>query len=496
MKYSTHLTRREIVACSAAGALSLLTGVRSARAGDATLVDQALASLNRAAAFFRSISTHGGYLWSYSTDLSDRRGEGKATASQIWVQPPGTPAVGEAYLRAYQVTNDVKFLESARLAAEALAYGQLESGGWHYSIDFDPQADRHLRRAVAAALSEQQKAKRRKVTTFDDDTTQSCVRFLMALVQTTGESKDPRDPRIRDTLDYALAGMLRAQYPNGAWPQAFMGKPHDPTQHPNKRASFPADWRQLPQPKEYWFHYTLNDHSHTRCAATLLEAHRRFGGTKYLDAVQRAGDFLIQAQLPDPQPAWAQQYTFDMVPAWARKFEPPSVCSSESAGAVRTLVDIYLATSDEKYLAPIPAAVEWFKRSRLPDGRWSRFYELKTNKPLYFTKQYELTFDDSDLPTHYSFQDQYGVAGAIKYHEDVKSAGREKWLAAKTPKPLTPDQARRRALQIEDRVRSVVTALDDKGRWLSKEGRIESKLFIQNVETLCDYLEVARASRP
>ena len=491
-----HPTRREIVAWSATGALSLLTSARLGRAAEVALADQARAALDRASDFFRSISTNGGYLWSYSTDLSDRRGESKATASQIWVQPPGTPAVGDAYLRAHQVTQDQKFLEHARLAAEALAYGQLESGGWHYSIDFDPQTDRHLRRAIAPTLNEQQKAKRRNVTTFDDDTTQSCVRFLMALVQTAGESKDPRDGRIREALDYALAGMLRAQYPNGAWPQGYLGKPFNPTDHPLKRASFPDDWRQLPKVKDYWFHYTLNDHSHTRCVATMLEAHRRFGGAKYLEAVKRAGDFLIQAQLPDPQPAWAQQYTFDMLPAWARKFEPPSVCSSESAGALRTLVDIHLATADEKYLAPIPAAVEWFKRSRLPDGRWSRFYELKTNKPLYFKKQYELTYEDNDLPTHYSFQSEYGVAGAVKIYEDVKAAGRAKWLASKEFKPHTPEQAKRRAAQMEDRVRVVIKSLDEKGRWLSKEGRIESKLFIQNVETLCDYLEVARASRP
>lgn len=226
----------------------------------------------------------------------------------------------------------------------------------------------------------------------------------------------------------------------------------------------------------------------------MLEARRRFGEVKYLESAKRAGDFLIAAQLPEPQPVWAQQYTFDMVPAWARKFEPPSVCSSESAGAMRTLVDVYLATGDEKYRAPIPSAIEWFKRSRLPDGRWSRFYELKTNKPLYFTKAYELTFDDSDLPTHYSFQSDYGVAGAIKYYEDVKSAGREKWLESHNAAPLAADQAKRPASALENRVRNIIAALDQEGRWLSKEGRIESRLFVQNFETLCDYLEGAQAS--
>jgi PelA/Pel-15E family pectate lyase len=488
-------TRRQLIAAAAAGAISLLIRPSRAWAQNAgTLPEQARAALDRAAAFYRSISTHGGYLWSYSTDLQDRRGEGKATETQVWVQPPGTPTVGESFLRAYQVTRDTTFLDDARRAAEALAYGQLESGGWHYSIDFNPETDRYLRRAIASRLSEAQKAKRRNVTTFDDDNTQSCVRFLMALVQTAGESKNPSDGRIREALDYALAGLLRAQYSNGAWPQGYLGKPYNPADHPTKKASFPDDWRQLPKIKDYWFHYTLNDHAHARCVATMLEAHRRLGDARYLESAKRAGDFLIQAQLPEPQPVWAQQYTFDMIPAWARKFEPPSVCSNESAGALRTLVDIYLATGDQRYLAPIPSAIEWFNRSRLPDGRWSRFYELKTNKPLYFTKAYELTFQDNDLPTHYSFQGDYGVSGAIKYYEDVKAAGREKWLESHKPAPLTADRAKRRAAALENRVRTIIAALDEKGRWLSRDGRIESRLFVQNVEALCDFLEGAQSS--
>ena len=40
----------------------------------------------------------------------------------------------------------------------------------------------------------------------------------------------------------------------------------------------------------------------------------------------------------------------------------------------------------------------------LPNGQFARFYELKTNKPLYFTKDYKLTYDDGDVPTHYSFK--------------------------------------------------------------------------------------------
>jgi hypothetical protein len=136
-------------------------------AAEAPLTTEARAALDRATTFYRSISTRGGYLWWYSKDLKERAGENKATETQIWVQPPGTPSVGMAFLRAWQVTRENYCLEAARAAAEALAWGQLESGGWTYLIDFDPQNQRWYRRADQERLSEQQIARRRNVTTFD-----------------------------------------------------------------------------------------------------------------------------------------------------------------------------------------------------------------------------------------------------------------------------------------------------------------------------------------
>ena len=108
--------------------------------------------------------------------------------------------------------------------------------------------------------------------------------------------------------------------------------------------------------------------------------------------------------MPEPQPGWAQQYDREMHPAWARKFEPPSITGGESQGAIRILMDVYRHTGDKKYLEPIPRALDYLDKSQLASGRLARFYELKTNKPLYFTKTYELTYDDSDMPTHYGFK--------------------------------------------------------------------------------------------
>lgn len=499
-------------------------------AADAPLPQRAREALDRAAGYYHLVAVHGGYVWTYSPDLQQRWGEGKASATQIWVQPPGTPSVGMAFLRAWEVTGNPRWLADARNAADALAYGQLESGGWTYSIDFDPKADRSLRRALVADGARPPK-KLRNVTTFDDDTTQSAVRFLLAVVDAAGPAGDVQAPaapaadragakqsdakavagargddpaagdpadrngaqlqRIRSALDYALRAMLRAQHENGAFPQGYDGSPRRVSLPPAARAKAPADGVKAPREKEYWWFYTLNDNTHADCIRTLVEAHRRTGKAEYLDAARKAGNFLVLAQLPDPQAAWAQQYNFNMEPAWARKFEPPAVCTSESAGVIRMLVDLYLYTGDDKFLAPIPAAAAWLERSRRPDGQWARFYELGTNRPLYFTKDYRLTYEDTDMPTHYAFVGTYGIESAISYYRQVKEAGREKWLAAhpdpaKAPKP---EQAARRATGMEKQVRAVIDAMDDLGRWLNDDGRIDSRLFVHNTRLLCDYIE-------
>src|SRR5215207_6731786 len=74
-----------------------------AQEADAKLREQASATMRKAAEYYRNkVALHGGYVYYYSPDLKLRHGEGPATATQIWVQPPGTPTVGLAYLAAYK----------------------------------------------------------------------------------------------------------------------------------------------------------------------------------------------------------------------------------------------------------------------------------------------------------------------------------------------------------------------------------------------------------
>ena len=76
------------------------------------LVEQTEPAMKKAADYFRSISTNGGYAGIYSPDLKKRYGEAlyeKAKPTEIWVQPPGTPTIGQCYLRAWRITGDKYF---------------------------------------------------------------------------------------------------------------------------------------------------------------------------------------------------------------------------------------------------------------------------------------------------------------------------------------------------------------------------------------------------
>ena len=460
---------------------------RAANSDDAQLRRQAADALRKATDFFLDqVSTEGGYLWRYSEDLSKREGEGKASDTMVWVQPPGTPSVGLAFLKAYHDTGDTYYLEAAKKAGYCLVRGQLQSGGWDYRINFDPSQRSRCAYRVDADLEGRHD---RNTSTLDDNTTQAALRLLMQLDKTL----QFKDEKIHQAAQYALERLLAAQYPIGAWPQRFT-QPPDPAEFPVKRADYPETWsRTFPQ-TGYSAFYTFNDNAISDVIDVMFQAGEVYEEQRYLASANRAGDFIIMAQMPEPQPAWAQQYDVDMQPAWARKFEPPSVTGGESQGVMRTLMQLYRETGDKKYLEPIPRAIAYFERSQLPNGQLARFYELKTNTPLYFTKQYELTYSDADMPTHYAFKIGNGIEGIQREYQRLLELdpGELKRAASRSPGKASKSQIAR--------AKSVIAALDDQGRWV-EDGRlkyhgdddptrrvIDCHTFIANLGVLSSYL--------
>jgi len=470
--------------------LCLAFGCAPVRA-QADLSNDALATMKKATAYFTSeIACHGGYLWWYSADLKQRAGEGKATPSQIWIQPPGTPSVGLAYVRAYEATGDKQFLDAAVAAATALVWGQLESGGWTYRVDFSRKGEK---RSAYHHLKLKDLKGRRNISTLDDNTTQHALRHLMAVDQLV------KDPEIHEAVVYGLDALLKAQLPKGGWAQRFFLKaPKKQTYRKTVRINPDGSRDTIERPRSYGHYYTFNDNTINDCISVLVEAHKRYGEAKYLDAVKKCADFIILTQLKAPQAGWAQQYTPDLKVEWARRFEPPAVCGAATYRNIRTLIDLYVTIGDERYLKPIPAALDWLDRSRLPGKkpRWARFYELGTNRPLYFTKdKYELTYSSDNMPTHYSFttSTDFHGRGLARYNK-AKTKGRAALLADRDHKP-TRDEMRAKARDLEPRVRTIIAKLDDKGRWVSKNGKIECAWFNKNMKTLADYIAAVRGAK-
>jgi len=247
----------------------------------------------------------------------------------------------------------------------------------------------------------------------------------------------------------------------------------------------------------------------------MIDAHKNYGRIEYLRSIEKAGDFIILSQLPPPQSGWAQQYNHYLQPAWARAFEPPSVCSSNTVRNINTLIDLYLYTGRAKYLEPIPDAIRWLKESILPNGRWARFYELGTNQPLYYDRGRKRVSSTEELSierrTGYAYEVSIGLENTIKYYDEVIELGREGYLKKKE-QIISENEKMKKLKSTETTIRDIISSQDEMGRWIVKdkyryevlgagrwngeykvEDRIKSRVFINNIELLCDYIELAKS---
>lgn len=465
--------------------------------GEESLPKEAAAALQRAVKFFHTkVASHGGYVYQYSADLTKREGEGKTGLETLWVQPPGTPTVGLAYVEAFERDPEPYLLDAARSAADCLLRGQLRSGGWNASVEFgEPERSKQAYRVDPI-----RKKPGRNWTTFDDNKTQAAVTFLMRLDQTLKF----QDATVHEAAQVALDSVLKSQFPNGGWPQGYQEFP-DPSKYPVKPASYPAEWPRKYPGGDYWVYYTFNDNAIADTIDMLFLATEIYQQPRYREAAIKAGGFILLSQMPEPQPAWAQQYDFDMHPVWARKFEPPAISGGESQGILRALHKLYVETGDRKFLAPVPKALAYLQRSRLSDGKLPRFLELQSNKPLYFTKEYVLTYDDSDVPTHYGFKVPSNLDAIARNQAKLEQ------MSSSELESLRRKQARSGKVSIEKetapeekQVREVIAALDDRGAWvedgqLRYHGKgddtrqiITTTTFVRNLALLSRYVGKTR----
>ena len=444
-----------------------------AQENDLPTVEEVEEAIVRAATAFSELSYQGGYPFLVSGDLQTRYNCGHNVLrpfpdeTYLCIEPPGTPWVGRAYLRAYRATGDERLLEMATEVGDALATVQLEVGGWRMR---QPLTDEWASESIPAEV--EGAYQRGPFADFDDNRSQGPIMFFVELVRDGSTSEGHRE-----AMERGLQLLLESQYPSGGWPQIY------------------------PPPEDeydYRRYHTINDATIPDCMRTLLLAYRTFGNEEYLDAVIRGADWLLEVRLPGA--AWAQQYYDDFVsgplipnhPAPARWFEPMAITAGESNSVISILTEVWLETGDDRYVEPFGEVAEWYENSRLEDGRWARFYELHTNRPLYCTPERIITHSDEDLRPGYAWKGGWGNS-VLRTIERVQELGRDRMLAERE---AVPDAER--IAQLGRAAAEAIDALDERGYWVTERGpedeNIRSDEFRRRLGALSAYLEAVRAA--
>ena len=439
-------------------------------------VEKVLETMKRATRFMvEEVSTNGGYVWAYLPDLSRRWGEMEAYNSMIWVQPPGTTSMGHLFLDAYHITGDEYYYRAAQQAARALIWGQLDCGGWNYVIDF--AGDRSLVEWYNTIgkngwrLEEFQHYYGN--ATFDDDVSSDAATFLLRMYL------ENLDPVYKYPLDRAIDFIIESQYPVGGWPQRY------PLKYEFSHHGTP----------DYTSYHTFNDDVVWENIKFLLACYQTLGEQRFLDPIRRGMNFYVITQQGPPQAGWGQQYTMDLKPAGARTYEPNSLLPSYAYQHVKLLMTFYQLTGETKFLAGIPAAIDWLKSCALPlsmteNGRYTHpvFVEIGTNKPMFVHRRgsnvvfgrYYWDSSDARLLTHYGGKVSLDIPSLEKEYERVKKippdqARKESVLVPRAHRGPLPQSEFTRSFSgvgregaDEKRVQEVLAALDGQYRWLTK----------------------------
>jgi PelA/Pel-15E family pectate lyase len=264
--------------------------------------------------------------------------------------------------------------EGKRVADNVLSY-QADAGGWPKNIDTTAKPYAGDRKDLKP--------------TFDNSATADEIRLLARAFAAT------KDDRYRAAAERGVDYVLKAQYPNGGWPQF----------HPPPAAT-------------YHRHITFNDGAMVRLmdlCREVADADRfRFLGEDRRKAAKAAFDKGIecilkcQIKVDGKLTVWCAQHDeIDFRPRPGRTYELVSLSGSESVGVVELLMRLDKPSAD--VVRAVEGAVAWFESARLtgirqtvvddpkaPRGRnkvivadpaapplWARFYDIGTNKPLF-----------------------------------------------------------------------------------------------------------------
>lgn len=282
--------------------------------------------------------------------------------------------------------------------ADNILLFQKSNGGWPKNYDF------------FAILTDAQKdsvSSQRNVihTTFDNGNTYTQI-YALAVTYTATKIEKYKTGALKG-LDY----VLEAQYKNGGWPQFY---PFENQEGYSKEityndGAFEGIMEMLKEILDNKPEYAFVDNNYR---------------AKLKAAFDKGLDCVIKTQINDTgkPTAWCQQYDEKTLqPAWARKFEPPSICNGESSDLVLFLMR--LDNPDKNIINAVQNAVAWFQNSKIYDTKvntipaermvtpfrvsttdkvvvsapgappvWTRYYELKTHRPLFCNRDSKVVY--------------------------------------------------------------------------------------------------------
>lgn len=264
-------------------------------------------------------------------------------------------------------------VEALRIADNLLLY-QRDSGGWPKNIDMAKPLGESQRAAVL-------RQKKKNDSTIDNSSTFTQLSFL-ARVFTAQHHERHRESFIKG-LDY----LLKAQYPNGGWPQFY------------------------PDLSGYYKHITFNDGAMVGVLKLLRDVAQAKPVFAFVDearraraaeAVEKGIECILKTQVVvnGKRTVWCAQHDeVTLAPATARKYEVPSLSGGESVDIVRFLMSI--KDPSPSVIESIESAVAWFKQSSVKDPKgtitWARFYELGTNRPIFVGRDGVIKYNIAEI---------------------------------------------------------------------------------------------------
>ncbi len=291
--------------------------------------------------------------------------------------------------------------EITAIADNILLY-QKTNGGWPKNYDMQAILAPDQKDSLLKAKSELH-------TTFDNGTTYAQIAYLANAY--TATKKEAYKIAVEKGLEYILA----AQYANGGWPQYYPLE----TNNYSRYITFNDD-------AYIGIMEVLKDIVDNKPAYSFIENPFR---QKLVASFNKGIDCILKMQINDAgkPTAWCQQYNeITLEPAWARKFEPPSICNNESAGIVLLLMNINNPSKEIK--EAIQNAVAWFEESKILNTKvqtidapemvtpftvsrhdkvvvnspgappiWTRYYELKTHRPLFCNRDSKVVYSLAEV---------------------------------------------------------------------------------------------------